>query len=216
MDPLPNATGYVLPVDWNELVARRKMVRHFLPDPVPRSVLDRILDQARRVPSAGFSQGTDFLVLEGPDVERFWMHTLPPDERSGFRWPGLLSAPVIVLPIADAAAYLDRYSRADKAPAGLGGREDAWPVPYWFIDSGMAAMALLYAVVNEGLGALFFGIFREEAALLASLGVPEGKRPIGAIALGYPTEAAMAPGRAGSPVHRPRRPLEEVVHYGRW
>ena len=192
------------------------MVRDFRPGPVPRPVIDRMLDQARRVPSAGFSQGIDFLVLEGADTERFWQHTLPADDRVGFRWPGLLVAPVIVLPLADASAYLDRYSQPDKARAGLGGSEDAWPVPYWFIDTGMAGMALLYAVVNEGLGALFFGIFRNEAALLADLGVPEGKRPIGAIALGYPTEAAGHAGREGSPSHRERRPLEDVVHYGRW
>ena len=192
------------------------MVRDFRPDPVPRDVMDRMLDQARRVPSAGFSQGLDFLVLEGPDTERFWEHTLPVDERAGFRWPGLLTAPVIVLPLADPAAYLDRYSQPDKARAGLGENEDAWPVPFWFIDTGMAGMALLYAVVNEGLGALFFGIFRNEAAMLANLGVPEGKRPIGAIALGYPTATAQQTGREGSPSRRARRPLNEVVHYGRW
>ena len=208
--------GYVLDVDWNDLVARRKMVRDFRPDPVPREVLGRMLNQARRVPSAGFSQGVDFLVLEGPDTERFWEHSLPANERTNFRWPGLLSAPVIVLPLADSAAYLDRYSQPDKAPAGLGDSKEAWPVPYWFIDTGMAGMALLYAVVNEGLGALFFGIFRNEAAMLASLGVPEGMRPIGAIALGYPSEVARQTGREGSPSRRSRRPLDEVVHYGHW
>jgi nitroreductase len=192
------------------------MVRDFRPDPVPREMLERMLDQARRVPSAGFSQGIDFLVLEGADTERFWEQTLPPAERDGFRWPGLLTAPVIVLPMADASAYLERYSQPDKARAGLGNSQDAWPVPYWFIDTGMAGMALLYAVVNEGLGALFFGIFRNEAVMLANLGVPEGKRPIGAIALGYPTDAALEAGREGSPSRRARRPLNDVVHYGRW
>ena len=203
-------------MDWTELVAQRRMCRDFRPDPVDRVVLERILDQARRVPSAGFSQGIDFLVLEGSDTERFWSHTLPAPQRAGFRWPGLLAAPVIVLPMADAGAYLERYSEPDKAPSGLGAGEGAWPVPYWFIDTGMAAMALLYAVVNEGLGALFFGVFSNEAELLADLGVPAGKRPIGAIALGHPTDAASRAGREGSPLRRPRRPFHEVVHYGSW
>ena len=171
------------------------MCRDYEDHQVEAEVLDRILDQARRVPSAGFSQGIDFVVLEGSDTARFWDHTLPPGEREDFPWPGLLRASVIVLPIADERAYLDRYSQADKAKAGLGESVDAWPVPYWFIDTGMAGMALLYAVVNEGLGALFFGIFRNEAALLSSLGVPAGKRPIGAIAVGHPTDAARAVAR---------------------
>ena len=192
------------------------MCRDYEDRPVEPVVLDRILDQARRVPSAGFSQGIDFLVLEGSDTAHFWDHTLPPGEREAFPWPGLLRAPVIVLPIADERAYLERYSQPDKAKAGLGESADAWPVPYWFIDTGMAGMALLYAVVNEGLGALFFGIFRNEAALMSSLGVPSGKRPIGAIALGHPTVAARAVVREGSPTVRARRRLNEVIHRGRW
>lgn len=192
------------------------MCRDYQDRPVESAVLDRILDQARRAPSAGFSQGIDFVVLEGSDTARFWDHTLPPPERESFAWPGLLRAPVIVIPIADERAYLDRYSQPDKAKAGLGESADAWPVPYWFIDTGMAGMALLYAVVNEGLGALFFGIFRNEAALLLSLGVPAGRRPIGAIALGHPTVAARAVARRGSPVVRARRRLDEVVHRGGW
>lgn len=192
------------------------MIRDYRPDPVDREVLDRMLDQARRVPTAGFTQGSDFVVLEGADTEIFWRHTLPIDERANFRWPGLLRAPVIVLPLADADAYLDRYSEPDKAKAGLGESVDAWPVPYWYIDTGMAAMALLYAVVNEGLGALFFGIFRNERALLDELGVPAGKRPIGAIALGHPTEEAQAVSKEGSPSRRTRRDLAETVHYGHW
>jgi nitroreductase len=203
-------------MDWAEIVRARRMCRDFEDRAVDAGVLDRILDQARRVPSAGFSQGIDFVVLEGAETAHFWDHTLPASEREGFPWPGLLRAPVIVLPIADEQAYLERYRQPDKAKAGLGESADAWPVPYWFIDTGMGGMALLYAAVNEGLGALFFGIFRNEAALLSSLGVPRGKRPIGAIALGHPTEAAGAAGREGSPAVRPRRPLRDVVHRGRW
>jgi nitroreductase len=202
-------------MDFAEVARRRAMVRDFTDEPVDPRVLDALLDTARRVPTAGFSQGIDFVVLEGPDTERFWSHTLPAAERDGFRWPGLLRAPVIVLPIADASAYLHRYAQPDKAHAGLGTHEEAWPVPYWFIDTGMAAMALLYAVVDAGLGALFFGIFRHEEELLADLGVPAGKRPIGAIALGHPARPA---GRVkeGSPATRPRRPLADVIHRGRW
>jgi nitroreductase len=203
-------------MEWEAIVRKRRMIRAFTDQPVARDVLLRILDDARRVPTAGFSQGIDFLVLEGQQTELFWSHTLPPAERENFRWPGLLTAGVIVLPIANAQSYLDRYGEPDKVHAGLGSDEEAWPVPYWFIDTGMACMALLYGVVNEGLGALFFGIFRNERALLQTLGVPDGYRPIGAIAIGHPTQAATLGAREGSPAKRPRRPLDEVVHFGSW
>ncbi len=193
------------------------MVRDFTDEPIDDGELRTILDAARRTPSAGFTQGFDWVVLTGPaQTSVFWNCTLPTDERAGFRWPGLLRAPVIVLPLADRQAYVDRYSEPDKAHSGLGEGVDRWPVPYWDVDAGMASMALLYAVVDAGLGALFFGIFRNEAQLLTDLGVPAGLRPVGAIAIGHPTEEAKRSRPEGSPSRRVRRPLDEMIHRGRW
>jgi nitroreductase len=188
------------------------MVRAFTDEPVAPDVLDRILGLANRAPSAGNAQGWHFVVLDGPDqTRRFWDVTLPAERRDGFRWPELLRAPVLVVPLADAARYVDRYAEADKAPTGLGSGADAWPVPYWVVDTSFATMTLLHAVVDEGLGALFFGIFRNESELLAELGVPVGLRPIGAVAIGHP-----APDDPGRSAGRPRRALDEVVHRGGW
>lgn len=203
-------------MEWSDVVRKRRMVRDFTDEPVDPVLLDHLLDDARRVPTAGFSQGIDFVVLAGAQTEIFWKHTMEASVRETFQWPGLLRAPIIVLPIADASAYLERYSQPDKAHAGLGSAQEAWPVPYWYIDTGMAGMALLYGVVNAGLGALFFGIFRNEIALMAELGVPVGKRPIGAIAIGHPTPSAQAAPKEGSPSHRARRPLQAVIHRGSW
>lgn len=188
------------------------MVRAFTDEAVDPAALDRILDLANRAPSAGNSQGWHFVVLEGPDqTRRFWDITLSTERRASFRWPGLLRAPVLVLPLADADRYLSRYSEPDKATTGLGGGEEAWPVPYWVVDTSFATMTLLHAVVDEGLGALFFGIFRNEEALLGELDIPEGLRPIGAVAIGHP-----APDEPGRSEGRPRRPLDEVVHRDGW
>jgi nitroreductase len=204
-------------MEWSEIVRTRRMVRDFAETPVDASTLRTLLDAARRTPSAGFTQGLDWIVLNGPDqTKTFWDHTLPRAERDGFRWPGLLRAPVLVLPMADREAYVDRYAETDKAHSGLGEGADRWPVPYWDVDAAMAAMALLYGVVDAGLGALFFGIFRNEAELLADLGVPRSIRPIGAIAIGHPTSAARAVRTEASPSRRPRRSLDEMVHEGRW
>jgi nitroreductase len=60
-------------MDFQEVVRRRRMVRTFTEAPVPKESLERILDNAVRGPSAGFSQGQSFLLLTEPaDRERFW------------------------------------------------------------------------------------------------------------------------------------------------
>jgi nitroreductase len=188
------------------------MVRAFRPDPVPAAALDRILDNARRAPSAGFCQGYAFVVLEGPaETARYWDVALPPERRAGFPWPGLLLAPVLVLPCAEPDAYVARYAEPDKLASGLGRDAGDWPVPYWFVDTGMAAMTMLLTAVDEGLGACFFGLFEREDAVKRALGIPATERPIGTIAIGYP-----APDRPSASVARGRRPPGEVVHRGGW
>jgi nitroreductase len=199
-------------VEFGDLLQQRRMVRAFDGRPIAPDVLERILDAAQRAPSAGNSQGWGFVVLEGPDTSRFWDVTLPEARRTAFKFPKLLDAPVIVLPLADKLTYLSRYAEPDKAHTGLA-EEDRWPVPYWQIDTAFAAMLLLLAAEDEGLGALFFGVFRDSARLLSELGVPDHLDLIGAIALGHRAEGDQVAGRSAD---RDRRPLEDVVHRGAW
>ena len=197
-------------MEFQTVVRRRRMVRRFVDKPVDPAVLDRILDNATRAPSAGFSQGWAFVVLEGGDRRLFWEHVRPdtPFDPS----PGSLhAAGAIILPLAHKQAYLDRYSMPDKQAFGLGA-EERWPVPYWQVDVAFACQSMLLTVVDAGLGALFFGIFTGEAALLAAFGVPEGYRPIGAIAVGHPL-----PGQRSRPsLKTGRRPADQVIFRGGW
>lgn len=188
------------------------MVRAFRPDPLAADVLGRVLAAASRAPSAGSTSGLDLLVLEGPEqTERYWDLTFPdPAVRAAFRWQGLFSAPVLVIPVVDPDAYAARYGEADKEATGLA-EVGAWPVPYWWVDGGAAVENLLLAAVDEGLGALLFGLFDHEQAVLEAFGAPVGRRAVGTVALGH--RAPDEPGRSSA---RPRRPLDEIVHRGRW
>ena len=197
-----------------EVLARRRMVRSFRADPLEPDVLARVLAAANRAPSAGFAQGIDLIVLDGPDeTVRYWDTTLGPDRRAGFPWPGLLMAPVLVVVCADPAGYVARYAEPDKAATGLGAGAGAWAVPYWFVDAGMAAENLLLAVVDEGLGACFFGVFDHEPALRSALGIPGHVRTVGTIAIGRPDPEQVRPSRSSA---RGRRDVGDVLHRGRW
>ncbi|MGH9023188.1 MAG: nitroreductase family protein [Acidimicrobiia bacterium] len=197
-------------MEFAEAVRRRRMVRAFEERPVDPSTLERILDLARRAPSAGFTQGARFLVLCGSaETARFWDATLPRSARDEFPWPGLLRAPVIVLPLASKQAYLDRYAEPDK---GWTDRAEArWPVPYWHVDAAFSAMTALLAIVDSGLGALFFGIFQGLDQLREAFGIPAELEPIGALAVGHP-----APDRTSQSLLRGRLPYDEMVRFGRW
>lgn len=200
-------------LELTEALARRRMVRAFRSVSIEPDVLDRVLHALFRGPSAGFTQGLEALVLDTPaQVERFWSVTFPDSEsRTSFRWQGLFVAPAVVIPIVSPASYASRYAEPDKAVSGLD-QETAWAVPYWWVDGGMGVMAGLLSAVDEDLGALFFGLFDQEAAVLAAFGVPVGHRALGALALGYP--APDEPGRSAS--SRPRRSHDEVIHRNQW
>jgi len=211
-------------VELVEALRRRRMVRSYAPDrPVPPDLLDRVCAAALRVPSAGFTQGVSLLVLTTPEErEAYWAAATrtppgpvgpPADEMRGpSRWlAGMRTAPALVLVWTSQAAYLDRYAQPDK---GWTERDpDRWSAPYWFVDGGMAALAMLLTATDVGLGACFFGIPAPRiGAVRAAFGVPPEQLSVGVVSLGY-----AAPGAApGSPARRSRREPEKLIHHGSW
>jgi nitroreductase len=197
-------------VEFWDVVRRRRMVRRFASRPVPAEVVDRVLRSGLHAPSAGFAQGLELIVLEDPQqLSDFWQIT-DPWARKQAGEEG--DPPLIVIPFANKNRYLSRYAEPDKQGLGMD-VEEGWPVPYWDLDAAMSAMLMLLAAVDEGLGGWYFGIFHGEERLLEWLGAPEGCRPIGALAFGYPHPDEL---RRGSGLSRNRRPLNDVVHRGRW
>ncbi len=204
------------------------MVRAYDPSrPVPQETVERIARHAQRAPSAGYSQGWGFLFLtEQADRDRFWAATDldPSDPNAGTaaaaglaEWrAGMMTAPLIVVAHSCKDVYLDRYARDDKGWSDRA--EDRWPVPYWDVDTGMAALLVLLTAVDEGLGACLFGIMPGEIPRYrAEFGVPDSYTPVGAITVGYPapSDARLTPERKASFQER-KRPVEDVVHYGQW
>jgi nitroreductase len=213
----------VAPVEFDEVIRKRRMVREFTTEPLAPEVTERLLAAANRAPSAGFSQGYALLVLDEPaQLAPFWELALAMDEGENDHadggaavrpsFPGLTNAPLVIVPLSCKDIYLDRYARQDK---GWTDRDESrWPVPYWDIDTGFMALLMLLAAVDEGLGALFFGIMPAQIPRLKELfGVPDAYQPIGAVAIGHPDPAADH--RGSSRVIR-RRNLDQLVHRGRW
>lgn len=188
------------------------MYRSFSNEPVDALALEKILNSATKGPSAGYSQGFDLLVItEGFQLEHFWNLALTEDWRERTTTHnGLWNAPVVVVPLANPSAYQARYSEPDKAYSNLKSLDD-WPVPYWYIDCAFATMLMLSSVTNEGLGALFFGLFRNVSQIKTHFMVPDEYQPIGAVAIGHPVESGTS--RAPS---RPKRETSDQVHFNQF
>lgn len=209
---LPSYRHKLAVVEFSELIRRRCMVRAFHPDrPVTAQMRDRLLAAARRAPSAGFSQGWGFLVLEDDaDRDLFWSVTTAADPAPDAWLTGMRDAPLLVVCFSNKSAYLDRYAEPDKGWTDRS--EDHWPVPYWDIDTGFAALLIHLDAIDQGLGSCFFGVPPQHVAALAgAFGVPDEFRPVGVLAIGYP-----APDRRSPSLRRGHRPEAEVVHLGRW
>lgn len=202
-------------MEFRELLPRRRMVRHYAPEPVSREAVERIVGTVRRAPSAGYSQGQRLLVVteaEGREAitrllaEAGW--TTPED-----REPWLESAPVHVLVCTREDDYHERYRESDKL---VDGEEIDWPVPFWFVDAGAALMLLLLAAIDEGLAAGLTGVPRDVAARLRSVfGIPDDVTVVALVTIGVP---APDPGWSAVTSRRsqPRRADAESVRWERW
>lgn len=206
MEPSGEAASFA------SLLTSRRMCRDFCEDAIPERTLEVVLAAAFRGPAAGNTVALDLMVLDGDDVATYWDTSLDAQRRASFRWPGLLRAPVLVIPYVDPEAYVTRYAEPDKAHTGLGSGTEPWTVPYWWVDGGAAVMAMLLAAEDAGLGALLFGQFDHEPDLRRAFGVPDGRRALGTVALGRPA----GPRSASSSARRGRPAPATRTHTGRW
>jgi nitroreductase len=200
---------YHVVVEFSEVIRRRRMVRDFVDRALEPEVIERVLASALRAPSAGFSQGWSFLALtEQADRARFWPFVPTRVENS----PAIQLAPLVVVPFANKSVYLERYAEPDK---GWQDRAEArWPAPYWFIDTGMAALLILLSAVDEGLDACFFGIMPEHLEPFGrEFAIPAELTAIGGIAVGY--RSPDLPPQSETLAQR-RKGITQVIHRGQW
>lgn len=196
-------------MEFREVVQRRRMVRNFTSEPVDPEVIDRILDLARRTPSAGFTQGQSFIVVTRQESKNAIAELCGEESyvEKGFD-PFISKAPVIIIPCTSEAAYHRRYQEPDKM--GPGETEIEWPVPYWFMDIGCSVMTILLAAVDEGLAAGFAGA-HDLGAMRTLLNIPSEVTPVGVIPIGHAATDKRSPS-----LQRGRKDWDAVVHHEKW
>jgi FMN reductase [NAD(P)H] len=202
-------------MEFAEILRRRKMVRNYTDEAVPREAIERIVARGRKAPSGGFSQGVRFVVVTDPETRSKIAELAdePYYVELGYE-PWISRAPVHVVVAMREDDYHDRYREPDKLEED--GEEIEWRVPWWRVDAGKAVMLLLLAAVDEGLGAGLFGLLGDQNDRLRELlGMPEDMEIVGAVTVGHPAPEPMEERRRET-LRRRRRPLEEVVRWERW
>ncbi|MPZ51260.1 MAG: nitroreductase family protein [Acidimicrobiia bacterium] len=193
-------------MEFADVIAGRRMVRAYRPDPISDESRERILTSGSATPTAGNSRGISLVAVTDRQRRAEIAVAAGEDDFHARGFPRWLSmAPLHIIPCVSPQAYRDRYSEPDKSQT----ESDAWDVPYWWVDGGAALMAILLAAVDEGLGAGFLG---EHAipGLRRVLEIPDGTQAIGVITVGHPDPerdrqpGSLERGRSSPEIHRDR------------
>jgi nitroreductase len=171
----------------DKVIRKRKMIRKYDQSrEVPDKIINKLIDNASRAPSAGHTQVQEFVVIKEPSIKRKLMLASVNQEQ-------VEEAPVLIFVCSNTSRSVGRY--------GERGKEF-----YSIIDGAFASMLILLTATNEGLGASFVGAFNDEK-VSEILGLPKHVRPIGIIALGYSDE---------KPARLERIQRDRLIHYERW
>jgi nitroreductase len=195
-------------MEFQSTVLKRRTVRNFLRDPVPDEVVHKLIELAQHAPSAGFSQGVEYLVIKDPENKKKigGEQEITPAGFHNF----ISYAPVLIIILVSEAIYHRRYQEPDKIQKD--GTEITWATPYWFFDAGATVMIMLLAAIDMGYAAAFTGVHTIDFSKLRQLlNIPEEYHPVGLISLGRP-----APDKKSPSLKRGRRKFEDVAHFEKW
>ena len=225
-DPTSAADRSVDPAGWSlgeptiaalrTVLAARRDVRRYRPDPVPAELLRQVLTAGHQAPSVGHSQPWRFIVISEQatrdraallaDRERLRQAgQLTPDRRArllDLQLDGIREAPVGIV------VACDRRSPA----AGVLGRATLGDADMWSCACAVENMWLAARAAGLGLG--WVTLF-QAADLAGLLDLPAGVETLGWLCLGWPDERPPDPGLERHGWSR-RLPLDDVVISERW
>jgi nitroreductase len=195
----------------SKLLRNRRNVYGFQSRAIPDKSLLRILEDARHVPSAGFTQDFEFIVVKDPTIKKELATAghQPDYVSEGLAKSDFISrAPVIVVPCGNKKRFEAKYGRA----------EENARLPWWLIDAGFASFALILSAFEHGLAASFLGVLdNEKVQQILSLPMDGSIIPLALVPIGYkdPREEVLWTQRSRKTV-RSRRGFDDLVHWNAW
>jgi len=187
----------VTPRDLADLHQRRRSIRKYTNDPVPREALDRILEAGRWAPSGANRQPWLFVVVEDPEAKgEIRRHAEAADAKWHARAPHWLKSFFEHYEITPKKEFL---TDAPFLIVVFGERG----YPYWRESTWLAIGQMATAATAEGLGTLTYTP-GTTGYLNRILSIEEGFVPLAILPIGRAAESPRAE-------DRPRKPLDQVV-----
>lgn len=218
-------------MELREVIEQRKSIRAFRQEPVPREVLDEILEKALRAPSWGNTQPWRVTVVGGKVlasmVEDFLKKATAnepscPDIEFPRGWPdSLLRRYKENGRMLFAALGIGREDREKRdhhrlnmfrlfgAPQAVYLHQDRSLSPYSIFDAGLLAQNIALLAAEKGIGTCFLAVSALYPEIIRKYtGIPETDRILIGLAVGYPDGDA--------PINQFRSEREPVETFLRW
>ncbi len=196
-----------------EAIEKRRSIRAFKPDPVPKEIIEKILNTALRSPSYTNSQPWEIIVVTGEKREELsrelvklaeMEEPIQPDIPKPSSWPPIIKERIDehfrrrhqTLGIEEDDKKRKKALRIENfrffgAPSVIFLFQDK-SLPLWSIfDMGAFAMAIMLSALEFGLHTCPQGSLTDYSPVIKKvLGIPKDKRLIIGISIGYPDWSA--------------------------
>ncbi len=176
-------------MDLSEIIKGRRSVRRFNPDPVPRDVIEGILELAQWAPSAMNGQDWRFLVVEGETKKSLLKITATAFEN--FKPILEKNFPDKPKVVEAQKHFFETYGNAPVIVLAYGGHfGEGEADPY---SVSLAVQNILLACHAAGLGTVWAdgAVFFKEKEINELMGM-EGRKLVCLIPIGYPAESPKA------------------------
>lgn len=195
-----------------DAIRRRRSIRNYKPDPIPKDVLDKLLEALRLAPSAGNRQPYKFIIVQDEETRKKlaaacrWSPARPNGQEF------IADAPLVVVACGSARKAITRYYKDGKVFLTLGTTPeeiDKDPIEYentMPIDLAIALDHLTLVTAAEGLGTCWIGGL-DELEVKRLLSIPDDMRVPIVMPVGYPVSW---------PEARPRKPLERLICHDKY
>lgn len=177
-----------------EHIEMRRSIRKYKGQDIENETIIRLIESARLAPSGSNTQPWHFIIVKDENIKRKISEVA-----HNQKW--MLSAPVFIVCIADI-----RSRRKEEVQLILDENSSEEEVKQIIRDTSIATEHILLTASSLGLGTCWVAWFTQNE-IRPVLNIPPDKYVIGIITVGYADE---------NPVARPRKKIEEILHYELW